>query len=105
MRAMTASTAIAWRRRACSRRSPNWSAPMARMRSRNSSRDLACARAQRRVLGLARQAVSPDTPYGFSVSRNRTGSPDDGVTNSPCHITRLPRTKVPTGQPVTRIPS
>ena len=44
-------------------------------------------------------------PYAFSVSRNRTGSPIDGVVNSPCHITRLPRTKVPTGQPVTRTPS
>jgi hypothetical protein len=44
-------------------------------------------------------------PYAFSVSRNRTGSPDDGVVSSPCHITRLPRTKVPTGQPVTRRPS
>jgi hypothetical protein len=44
-------------------------------------------------------------PYGFSVSRNRTGSPCDGVTSSPCHITRLPRTNVPTGQPVTRKPS
>ncbi len=43
--------------------------------------------------------------YGFSVSRNRTGSPCDGVTTSPCHITRLPRTNVPTGQPVTRRPS
>ena len=42
--------------------------------------------------------------HAFSVSRNRTGSPADGVTNSPCHITRLPRTKVPTGQPVTRTP-
>src|SRR5882762_1083409 len=43
--------------------------------------------------------------YAFSVSRNRTGSPVDGATNSPCHITRRPRTKVPTGQPVTRTPS
>ena len=43
--------------------------------------------------------------YGLSVSRNRTGSPIDGVVTSPCHITRLPRTKVPTGQPCTRTPS
>lgn len=43
--------------------------------------------------------------YGFSVSRNRTGSPRDGVVSSPCHITLAPRTKVPTGQPVTRTPS
>jgi hypothetical protein len=43
--------------------------------------------------------------YAFSVSRNRTGSPVDGVVTSPCHITHLPRTKVPTGQPVTRTPS
>ena len=53
-------------------------------------------------------AASPRTktpPYAFSVSKNRTGSPLDGVVNSPCHITRLPRTKVPTGQPVTRTPS
>jgi hypothetical protein len=44
-------------------------------------------------------------PYAFRASRNRTGSPLDGVVNSPCHITRLPRTKVPTGHPVTRTPS
>ncbi len=44
-------------------------------------------------------------PYAFNVSRNRTGSPVEGVVTSPCHITRLPRTKVPTGQPVTRTPS
>ncbi len=43
--------------------------------------------------------------YCFNVSRNRTGSPLDGVTSSPCHITRRPRTNVPTGQPVTRTPS
>ena len=43
--------------------------------------------------------------YGLSVSRNRTGSPVDGVTSSPCHITRRPRTKVPTGHPVTFTPS
>ena len=49
--------------------------------------------------------TSGNSPYAFSVSRNRTGSPVDGVVTSPCHITRLPRTKVPTGQPVTRTPS
>jgi hypothetical protein len=49
--------------------------------------------------------ASPFPNYPLSVSRNRTGSPDDGVVNSPCHITRRPRTKVPTGQPVTRTPS
>ena len=43
--------------------------------------------------------------YAFNVSRNLTGSPVDGVITSPCHITRLPRTKVPTGQPVTVTPS
>jgi hypothetical protein len=43
--------------------------------------------------------------HAFSVSKNLTGSPCDAVTTSPCHITRLPRTKVPTGQPVTRTPS
>src|SRR6202022_2827530 len=43
--------------------------------------------------------------YALSVSRNRTGSPVDGAITSPCHITRRPRTKVPTGQPVTRTPS
>src|SRR5204862_5502859 len=43
--------------------------------------------------------------HALSVSRNRTGSPVEGVATSPCHITRLPRTKVPTGQPVTRTPS
>src|SRR3981189_3438378 len=43
--------------------------------------------------------------YAFRVSKNRTASPVEDVTNSPCHITRRPRTKVPTGQPVTRTPS
>ena len=45
------------------------------------------------------------TVYGFSVSRKRTVSPVDGVVSSPCHITRWPRTKVPTGQPLTCTPS
>jgi hypothetical protein len=40
-----------------------------------------------------------------SASRNRIGCPVDAVTNSPCHITALPRTTVPTGQPVTVTPS
>ena len=43
--------------------------------------------------------------YAFNVSKNRTGSPVAGAASSPCHITRRPRTKVPTGQPVTRSPS
>src|SRR5207244_2639654 len=59
------------------------------------------ARAQRRVLAVAGEAVA----YCFNVSRNRTGSPLEGVVTSPCHITRRPRTKVPTGQPVTSTPS
>jgi hypothetical protein len=36
---------------------------------------------------------------------NRTASPVDGAVSSPSHITRRPRTKVPTGQPVTIFPS
>ncbi len=43
--------------------------------------------------------------WARSVSRNRTGSPVDGASTSPCHITRRPRTKVPTGQPLTLTPS
>ena len=43
--------------------------------------------------------------HAFYVSRNLTGSPVEGVTTSPCHIARFPRTKVPTGHPVTRTPS
>ena len=67
-------------------------------RSRNCSpRGRTCSKRRRRC--------SNASPYAFSVSRNRTGSPVDGVATSPCHITRLPRTKVPTGQPVTRTPS
>jgi hypothetical protein len=55
---------------------------------------------------FAALAMTDDRPpYTFNVSRNRTGSPLDGAVTSPCHITRLPRTKVPTGQPVTRTPS
>ncbi len=41
----------------------------------------------------------------YSDSRNRIGCPTLGVTSSPCHITVLPRTMVPTGQPVTLTPS
>lgn len=44
------------------------------------------------------------TPYS-SASRNRMGWPIEAVTSSPCHITVLPRTMVPTGQPVTVTPS
>ena len=40
-----------------------------------------------------------------SASKNLIGWPVDGVTNSPCHITVLPRTMVPTGHPVTVTPS
>ena len=40
-----------------------------------------------------------------SVSRNLTRSPWAGVASAPCHITLRPRTKVPTGQPVTLTPS
>jgi hypothetical protein len=36
---------------------------------------------------------------------NLTASPPDGAVSSPSHITRRPRTKVPTGQPVTVLPS
>jgi hypothetical protein len=37
--------------------------------------------------------------------QNRTASPEDGAVSSPSHITRRPRTIVPTGQPVTVFPS
>src|SRR3979490_2509218 len=50
-------------------------------------------------------AMTERVTHAFSVSRNCPGSPVDGASNSPCHITRRPRTKVPTGQPVTRTPS
>ena len=36
---------------------------------------------------------------------NRTGAPVEGVVTSPSHIALRPRTKVPTGQPVTVLPS
>ena len=131
----TGSTAIAWRRRACSPPSPNWSTTYGEDAVAKFVGGPARARAQRRVLAGAGEAVillhrhceerkrrsNPSVryadmdcfaalamtgpPYAFSVSRNRTGSPVDGVVTSPCHITRLPRTKVPTGQPVTRTPS
>ena len=38
-------------------------------------------------------------------SKNRTGCPVRSVTRLPSHMTRLPRTTVPTGQPVTVTPS
>jgi hypothetical protein len=37
--------------------------------------------------------------------QNRTASPVEGAVSSPSHITLRPRTKVPTGQPVTVFPS
>ena len=40
-----------------------------------------------------------------SASKNRTASPPDAPTSCPSHITRRPRTIVPTGQPVTDLPS
>jgi predicted RNase H-like HicB family nuclease len=40
-----------------------------------------------------------------NAHQNLTGSPIEGAVNSPSHITRRPRTKVPTGQPVTVLPS
>src|SRR3954453_21411431 len=43
--------------------------------------------------------------YRLNVSRNSTDSPRPRVVSSPSHITRDPRTMVPTGQPVTRVPS
>ena len=39
------------------------------------------------------------------LSRNRTGSPWAGPAISPSHMTRRPRTNVPTGQPCTLTPS
>src|SRR5882724_3361724 len=61
-------------------------------------------RSQWRVFdGASETVVAANHP--FNVSKNRTGSPVEGATISPCHITRRPRTKVPTGQPVTRTPS
>ena len=50
-----------------------------------------------------------DRIFRFAAGRrrhqNRTASPVDGAVSSPSHITRRPRTKVPTGQPVTVLPS
>src|SRR5690606_2871692 len=43
--------------------------------------------------------------YFGSASENSTARPCAGVTISPSHITRLPRITVPTGQPVTCLPS
>ncbi len=40
-----------------------------------------------------------------SPHQNRTVSPVDGAVSSPSHIARRPRTIVPTGQPVTVLPS
>ena len=41
---------------------------------------------------------------GGKASWNFTASPVEGPVSSPCHITLRPRTKVPTGQPVTVTP-
>ena len=41
----------------------------------------------------------------MSASANRTASPRAGAVSSPSHITTCPRTIVPTGQPVTFLPS
>ena len=58
------------------------------------------------VSSTSPQVVSVGYPTwtGCSVSTKRTVSPCAGVESSPCHITLLPRTKVPTGQPVTLTP-
>jgi hypothetical protein len=82
------------------------SLPLAYDRANQYSRDFA-SKLQRNV--ILDHPVKPGDDGGvrhaFSVSKNRTGSPVEGVSNSPCHITRRPRTKVPTGQPVTSMPS
>ena len=60
------------------------------------------ARAARRdALGLHRQARDG----AMNSHQNRTASPVAGAVSSPSHITRRPRTIVPTGQPVTAFPS
>ena len=42
---------------------------------------------------------------GSALTRTAPPRLLDGVVSSPSHITRRPRTKVPTGQPVTVLPS
>ena len=56
---------------------------------------------------LSRLCLIPIRPRQVrpSVSTNRTARPVDGATSSPSHMTRRPRTTVPTGQPVTVLPS
>ena len=49
-------------------------------------------------------SLPPYSPFP-SVSSNRTTSPRDGASSVPSHMTMLPRTMVPTGQPVTVTPS
>ena len=44
-------------------------------------------------------------PPSQSLQAKRAASPPEGPTISPSHITRRPRMIVPTGQPVTRLPS
>jgi hypothetical protein len=43
--------------------------------------------------------------YFTTASENSTALPCDGVVISASHMTRMPRTMVPTGQPVTFLPS
>jgi hypothetical protein len=59
------------------------------------------ARRQRDTLWLYRQACNG----AVKSHPNLTASPVEGAVSSPFHITRRPRTKVPTGQPVTVFPS
>ena len=54
---------------------------------------------------MADRKRTPEVQAGASVSRKRTVSPVDGSVSSSSHMTRRPRTTVPTGQPVTVCPS
>ncbi len=63
-------------------------------------------RAQKRHGGRASTKQPAATrPRPVPPHQNLSASPVEGVVNSPSHMTRRPRTKVPTGQPVTVLPS
>ena len=58
--------------------------------------------------GMGRQFALADFKVEAQQHGAQTGGlrfQSEGMSNSPCYIIRRPRTKLPTGQPVTRMPS
>jgi hypothetical protein len=57
------------------------------------------------AVGARIRLARTSTPKRGFAYQNRTAAPAEGVVSSPSHITRCPRKIVPTGHPVTVLPS